>query len=421
MMTTSLLQGLTDILERGGDAVLLRETELGPSCVDRGDVDLLVAADAMPTMLDIIDEVAALRDLHYRLQRSGPHKTGVALFSVDMAHSIRIDLWVQLWQIFGGRSYLTYEDVAGFAVDTGGPVRCLPADLEAAVYIQHLAIKGRDPTFPSNAERLSGLLRRCSDHAPLAEALERILTTGQIDKSALRTAEQQLRGQCGEQLEERGKITRRKSVLGRVRRRRLEHRRLNAVALVGVDGCGKTSLGEAVAEALDYDTFLAKNAYRRSLVFRGIYKANRHTLRLPYEQIDNMLTPLTYAVASYRLPKIVSDQTVLDRYLGDFLIVDRKSDEPRLSGIAGLLANLHRPCTTIHIRASWSTIASRKNEVSEKGHAWYDLTMLRHYRSQPVVDYLAFRNDGELAPAATALTEFLLNQRPCPSTSTPTP
>lgn len=419
MMTTSLLQGLSDILEREGDAVLLRETELGPSCVDRGDIDLLIAADALPAMLDIIDDVAALRGLHYRLRRSGPHKTGVTLFSADMAHSIRIDLWVELWQIFGGRSYLTHEDVVGCAVDTGGPVRGLPADLEAAVYIQHLAIKGRDPTFPSNAERLSGLLRRCSDHPALAETLERILTTGQIDKSAVRTAEQQLRGQCGGRLEKRGEITRRKSVLGRVGRRRLEHRSLNAVALLGVDGCGKTSLGKAVAEALHHDTFLAKDAYRRSLVFRGIYAVNRRTLRLSYEQIDNMLVPLTYVVASHRLPKIVSDQTVIDRYLGDFLIVDRKSDEPRLSRMAGLLANFHRPCTTIHIRASWSTIESRKNEVSEQGHAWYDRTMLRHYRSQPVVDYLAFRNDSELAPAATALTEFLLDQRP--STSTPTP
>jgi len=94
MMTTSLLQGLSDILEREGDAVLLRETELGPSCVDRGDIDLLIAADALPAMLDIIDDVAALRGLHYRLRRSGPHKTGVTLFSADMAHSIRIDLWV---------------------------------------------------------------------------------------------------------------------------------------------------------------------------------------------------------------------------------------------------------------------------------------------------------------------------------------
>lgn len=418
-MTTSLLQGLSDILERGGDAVLLRETELGPGCVDRGDVDLLVAAAAIPTMLDIVDEVAAEWNLHYRLQRSGPRKIGVAIFSADMAHSIRIDLWVQLWQIFGGRSYLTYEDVARFAVDTDGPVRRLPADLEAAVYIQHLAIMDRDPTSPSNAERLSGLLHRCSGHPVLAEALERILTTGQIDRSAIRTAEQQLRGRCGEQLEGRGRITRRQSVLGRARRRWFEHRRLNGVALVGVDGSGKTSLGGAVAEALDYDTFPAMNAYRRSLVFRGIYKANRYTPRLPYETIDNMLTPLTYAIAAYRLPKIVSDHTVLDRYLGDFLIVDRKSDQPRLSRIARLLANFHRPCTTIHIRASWSTIESRKDEVTEKGHAWYDLTMLRHYRSQPVVDYVAFRNDGELEPAAAALTKFLFNEQPRLSTPTP--
>jgi hypothetical protein len=403
IMTTSLLRALADILERAGETVLLRETELGPDCIDRGDIDLLVAAHALPTILDIIDDVAAERDIHYWLQRSGPHKTGVALFSADMSHSIRIDLWVQLWQVFGGRSYLTYEDVARFAVDTDGPLQRLPADLEAAVYVQHLAIMDRDPTISANAERLAGLVRRCSSHVELAEALERILTTGRIDKH--------LRDQCGEAIEARGRVTRRRSVLGRARRRWLEIRTLDAVALVGVDGCGKTSLGDAVAEALDYDRLPAMNAYRRSLLFRGIYKANRLTLKRPYETIDKILAPVTYAVAACRIPKLVSAHTVLDRYLGDFLIVDRKSDEPRLSRFAVVLGNFYRPCKTIHIRASWATIANRKNEVTEKGHAWYDVATLRYYRSQPVVDYLAFRNDGSIGPAAAALTEYLVNQQ----------
>lgn len=412
MTTAMLLQGLTDVLERAGDLVLLRETDLGPSCVDRGDIDLLVAADALPTMLDIIDELTAEHGLHYRLQRSGADKVGVALYSSDMAHSIRMDLWVRLRQILGGRSYLTFEDVAEFTIGTGSPVPRLPADLEAAIYIQHLAIKRRDPSTPASAERLASLRRRCSRHSALAAALDRIQATGQVDELATRTAEQELVGRCGKRLETRARNALWSGAPARAHRRWLERRRLGAVAFVGVDGCGKTSLGEAVAEALGRSVVLAKDAYRRSLVFRGIYKANRLTLGLPYESIDDVLAPLSYVIAAHRLPKIVSDHTVLDRYLGDFLVTDRKSDQPRLSRGARVLAPLYRPCAIVHIRASWSTIESRKKEVSERGHAWYDTAMLHHYRSQPVLDYLVLRNDGALAASAAALTAYLLDQQP---------
>ncbi|MDH3818378.1 MAG: hypothetical protein OES21_07175, partial [Myxococcales bacterium] len=106
-MTNDLRCGLADILCAAERAALLRETDLG-SVIDGGDIDLLVAADAIPSLLDTIDAVATTRQLHYRLRRSGPHKIGVALYSADMAHSARIDLWIELWQIFGGRSYLLY-------------------------------------------------------------------------------------------------------------------------------------------------------------------------------------------------------------------------------------------------------------------------------------------------------------------------
>jgi hypothetical protein len=38
--------------------------------------------------------------------------------------------------------------------------------------------------------------------------------------------------------------------------------------------------------------------------------------------------------------------------------------------------------------------------------------MCRFYLGQPVFDYVAFRNDGELAPAAEALARFLSSERP---------
>ena len=392
-MTGALLDGLLEILDEGSEFVLLRETDLGPGCVNRGDIDLLVAAESIPALLDTIDAVSTRRGLHYRLRRSGPQKVGVALYSSAMTDSIRIDLWVQLWQIFGGRSYLTYEDVAEVTVADDSPVPRLPVDLEASLYVQHLAMKKRDPSRPANAERLAGLVRRGASGDEMTETVEHVLATGNVDPSAVKTAEQRLRRYCGDRLERRGGATRRRTMLRRARRRRMERRTLNTIALVGVDGCGKTSLGEGVADALGYDTLLTKRAYRRSLLFRGIYYANRRTFRRPYELIDNALAPVAYAVAAQRLPKIVSDHTLLDRYLGDFLVVDRKSERPRFSRLTGLLANVHRPCTIIHVRASWSSVRSRKNEVSKKGHEWYDRAMRHHYRSQPVFDYFAFRND----------------------------
>ena len=410
-MSTPLVEALGRILERADRVVLLRETDLGASCVDRGDIDLLIAAQEVPAVLDIIDEVAEQANIHYWLQRSGPHKVGVALFSADMRHWIRIDLWEQLWQIFGGRSYLTYEDVAPFVVDLGARVRRLPADLEAAVYVQHLATMGRDPSSPANSERIAGLIGRCEEHPELARALEGMLVSGKVDPKWSRAAEDHLRARCGNALEARGRATRRRTLLSRIHRRWLGNRTLDAVALVGVDGSGKTSLGDIVAERLGRDRLPTMSVYRRSLLFRAIYKASRLTVKLPYETLDKMLAPLTYVVTAWRLPKVVSAQAVLDRYLADFLIIDRKSDEPRLARCSQVLRKLDRPCQTIHIRAEWGTVASRKNEVTERGHAWYDSTTLRYYRSQPMVDYLAFRNDGPIGQASAALTEYLAHQR----------
>jgi hypothetical protein len=413
-MTTDLRHGLADIVRAADRVALLRETDLG-SVVDSGDVDLIVAADAIHSLLRTVDTVATTRQLHYRLRRSSPHKIGVTLYSADMAHSACIDLWVELWQIFGGRSYLRYEDVEEMLMHGADGIPRLCAELETAVYIQHLAVKGRDPSDPANASRLEGLRERCADDPQLSDALDGIISTGTVDASSVRTAEDRLRDRVGPGVERRGPVTRARRLPMRLRRRRLARRSRDVVALIGVDGSGKTSLAETAASSLGADTLLTKTAYRRSWLFRGIYKANRLTVGRPYEPIDDLLAPLTCAVAAHRLPKLVAPGTVLDRYLGDLLVVHRKSDKPRFSLLTPLLRRIDRPCTIVHIRASWSTISTRKNEVSERGHEWYDRAMREFYLGQPVFDYVAFRNDGDLVPAAEALARFLSSERPAAS------
>ena len=296
-MTTDLRRGLTDIVDATHRAALLRETNL-ESVIDGGDIDLLVAADSIPSLLETVDEVAAARNLHYRLRRSGPQKVGVALYSADMAHSAQIDLWIELWQVFGGRSYLRYQDVEDMLVPGAGGLARLPTDLETAVYIQHLAIKGRNPAHPANNARLEDLRRRCADDQELSAALDRIVSTGILDPDSVHSAEARLRDRAGPGVERRGPVTRARRLPMRLRRHLLRRRSLDAVALVGVDGSGKTSLAEAAAVSLGLHTLLTKTAYRRSLLFRGIYKANRRTLRRPYEPIDDLLAPVTFAVAA---------------------------------------------------------------------------------------------------------------------------
>lgn len=409
-MTTDLRTGLADIVEAADRAVLLRETDLG-SVIDTGDVDLLVATDSIPSLLDTIDAVAEARHLHYRLLRSGRHKIGVALYSVDVAHCARIDLWLELWQVFGGRAYLRYEDVEELVVRRPDGVPRLPADLEAAVYLQHLSVKGRDPSDPATTARLIGLRERGLDDPQLSERLDHIVSTGELDAGSVRAAEVHLRRRIGSRIERRGPITRLRRLPYRWRRRRLARRSLDVLALVGVDGSGKTSLGETAAASLGVDTLLTKKAYRRSLLFRGIYKANRHTIGRAYEWIDDRLAPLAFVVAARRLPGQAAPGTLLDRCLGDLLVVHRKSEQPRFSVLTALLRDLDRPCTIVHVRASWSTIAARKNEVSKGGHDWYDRSMRRFHLGQLVFDYVAFRNDADLASAAEALVRFVSRHR----------
>ena len=232
-MTASLLQGLDDILEDAQCVVLLRETEIGEACVDEGDIDLLVSARAMSGLLDTIDTVAASRGLHYRLRRSGPQKIGAELFSADMAHSIKLDLWEQLWQVFSGRSYLTFEDVQDLIEVGDGSLPRLPAVLEASIYIQHLAVKGRDPSQPINAERLSHLALRCADDRELAEVLSSSPLSVRLLPDVVLVAENRLRRICGDGLERRARATRRRTLLHRAERRRLEHRALDVVRACG--------------------------------------------------------------------------------------------------------------------------------------------------------------------------------------------
>ena len=114
-----------------------------------------------------------------------------------------------------------------------------------------------------------------------------------------------------------------------------------ATAIIGIDGTGKTSVGEWLANrvggARRFEFYVGKQLYRGTLPFRALYRLNWGTVNWLQERIDEMLAPLTFGIAWLSLHALLlkrrwrRDERILvvDRFLPDFLYVRRKTDSPR--------------------------------------------------------------------------------------------
>ena len=397
--------------------VLLRETPLDAAALDAGDIDLLGTRASVDALLAHLDVSCRELELNLFVERTGPRKTRVSLCSPDLAHELQFDLWTDLWQLDGGRRSLRWRDVAPLCRHAPAGFARMPLRLEAAVYVEHLRAKRKDLGS-------AGVRRRLEHYAAALHAASGTPDELGAELSAVAAAAPaalpaKLLGLAVSTLEH---------ALGRRHRWRTPWRRLEdalrrarsrlerpppgarAVALVGPDGIGKSTVGKAlVASDAGWDEYvLGKALYRRSLLFRGIYKLNRGTgARLSQERIDEALAGLAFPTAVLRLRRRLAaarDRAlVIDRFAADFLYVGRKADRARFSRWGWLASLLYVSLPVVHMTAPYAVLSGRKQEISEAGLLRYERDMTRFYTRRSRVCYLRFANHGTAEEAVRLL------------------
>lgn len=397
---------------------LLRETRLDASCIDRGDVDLLGTPDAVAALTRRAFALARDGVCHARVRRERADKVQLELLSLDLRRRIVFDLWLEVWQLDGGRRGLRFDDVSSRLERRGGLLR-MPPDLEASVYVHHLATKRKDLASLAVKARLDHYASACAaaDAPDLADALRRLRDEHLPPTELLDQTRAVIRQATGGRPWRRGGPGWRRTWTRGLGSSPFVPRGAPLVAIVGCDGAGKTSLSESI-ERSDPDHFsarLGKQLYRRWLPFRLLYRGSELTIRTTQERIDELLAPFAFGLAWLSLWKLQlrrnreRDATLVltDRALMDFLYVERKSDQPRFSWATRVLAPLAVGIPAVHLIVAHDVLRARKDEMTLAGHEAYDADTFRCYTSARAFDYLALANAGSLEPTAGALAAHL--------------
>jgi thymidylate kinase len=421
-----LVASLDALVQPGGgyEFILLRETPLDEGCVDCGDIDLLGTRSSVDAFLARVSEVCAERGQSFRVRRRKPEKTQVSLLSTDLRHQIVFDLWTELWQVFRGRRCLRFRDLHRLCERGGSCLRRLPADVEWAVYGQHLAFKRKDLSSAGVQERLHfyAAALEAQGHRDLAESARGIARMKLLGKPELALLESTLSGALPTKYfanawARRWSHSLRSWVARRVRDRRLR----GVIAVVGVDGVGKTTIGAALGSTGAADGsrqhVVGKSLFRESWVFRKLYAWNRRlpkARRLRRERIDDLLAPLAFLVAAVRVRRSLRLGAVVlvDRYLADFLYLKRKTDRSRFSLLADLLKPLCPPVRVVHLSVPHSVLQGRKTEITVTGMRRYEESMRAFYSARGWVDYLRFNNRVPEDEAVVILESYLFPTRP---------
>jgi hypothetical protein len=421
-----LVASLDALLEPGlgYEFILLRETPLDERCVDCGDVDLLGTPRSVRAFLARLSEVCGERGQSFQVRRTKMEKTQVSLLSADLRHRIVFDLWSELWQVFRGRRCLRFRDLHHLCQREGTCLLRLPPDVEWAIYGQHLAFKRKDLSSAGVQQRLHFYAAALEEngHHDLAEGARGIARTKLLGKAELTLLESTLSRALPTRYfakapSQRWSHSLRSGVARRVRDRRLR----GVIALVGVDGVGKTTIGAALASAGAADEsrqhVVGKSLFRESRVFRELYARNRRlpkARRLRRERIDDVLAPLAFLVAAIRVRRSLrlGGVVLVDRYLPDFLYVKRKTDRARFSLLAGLLKPLCPPVQVVHLSVPHSVLQGRKTEITAAGMRRYEESMRAFYATRRWVDYLRFNNRAPADAAIVTLESYLFATRP---------
>ena len=380
--------------------------------IDNDDVDLLCNRENVHRLFDKVFDWVKEGLCHIRITSRRMEKIQLTLISIDGRHRAVFDLWIHLWQINHGRNLLRFDICLPLLKDAVGIAR-LPVDIEACLYIHHLVSKKKDLSKHKTKERLVNYQARCitEKHARIAALIDTIIASGiiapKVSASALSHIEELIHSKKLWLLRLRRVVSKIRAVLiGPPRRSGL-------ASIMGCDGVGKTTLIRELPSHLDkkVKTITGKHLYRKSILFKLAVIFIRPLLFQSRERFDESLAPLVYirAAIGLRLKSLLNRSRfcLVDRSIVDFLVLDRKTDNPRFSRFRRLTTVLGFRILNVHCMVDWNTVVQRKQEVTETGYAVYNMKMFRHFSRQTPTDYLLFNNDGGIEDSAAALARCL--------------
>lgn len=400
-------QCIEQILTGPWQFVQLRGKLLSAEDVDRGDVDFLGNMESINALLSASYQWVAdgLCHVHIGARKFG--KKVLILYSLDGAHRLIFDLWYSLPQLKGTNIPLVYDAIAQ-SLDpstTDCSVSRFDADIEACVYLHHLAAKKKDLTLEHNWKRLQGYMNRCKNSVVL-QCLKRVSESHQVDGQTLSETLNLI-----QDVVDVDKATLKNDCIKRLRQRESG----SFLCIMGCDGVGKTSLANAMAECVQPQakSFRGKRLYRRSLLYKLFVKLLRRRFPLR-EQFDEFFVFFVYlrACLGLDMKQFFKRKHLffIDRNLIDFLFIKRKTDDPHWSNFYRLSSVFGKRIPTVHCIADFETVSGRKQEMTAKGHAVYDRTMFEHFAHRNPTDYTLFNNAGDLNISRDALLNIVMGR-----------
>ncbi|WP_437201222.1 hypothetical protein [Planctomicrobium sp. SH664] len=439
-------QALVDCLTRIGKSreqfrfVLLRHQSFDlAEAIDRGDVDLLGSEESSTALIRFVAELSRQGLCHYRVAGARREKLQLTLFSVDGRHHIRLDLWTRLRQFASHNLTLTIEACEPLLQSGSGPFLRLPLKYEVAVYVQHLVAREKAITSPQVQNRLQNYIRQLKEQrAPeMARQLEFILANRLVSGAVLDYMLTVLRPFLIED----------KNVPGLTWRERKEKilcgwlrpfRRPGAIAIIGCDGAGKTSISKALRARPDSPfaaAMVGRKLYQHSLFYYLFTALGRRLLGIRRDEFEARFGTPLYLVAAWHLQlrlifrRLIGRKkpVVIDRSLTDFLMTSRKTDHPQLLPGSQVRHVIGERIPVIHLWVDHQTLASRKQEMTDQGHAVWDQIMFTEHTGRLPTDYLGFYNGHPFEFSVDALARIIAHEwpvsgkQPEPETSSATP
>ena len=185
---------------------------------------------------------------------------------------------------------------------------------------------------------------------------------------------------------------------------------------MGCDGSGKTTLiRHLAARSAQLRPYVGKRLYRNSLLYKTLVTLIRPLLFTSRDRFDDLLAPFNYLLASLTLQALLfleKDTTIaFDRSLIDFLMINRKTDNPRWHKQSWLSHVLGRRIPTFHLITPYESLTRRKQEITAAGHRQYDNAIFSLLAHRIPTDYTLFYNGGDVKNSTIALERIISSRR----------